>query len=338
MKHLIIIINPLPKLYIESLIKKVAINKDDVYIFTFYKKVLISTDFKEHIKNINKGVNIKFYDYIYQNLLIRYLFLLKCILKINTISDKSSVYYIVHPNHIITNYILFTLAPKYSSEVNLIPDGIANYYSVDIKPYKKNMFFKSLVSRLALIRYKNYTGDYIGLEEDLYEKHFYINPYIPVSSKSSKKIPLQIPFYENKDIVNNSLLILGFDFKPKELAKEYIKVYKKFLDKREGVFKIIHYKPHPSENISKELFIFLNSFNIKIIENDAIAEDIMHKYSSVIGIFSSSLVNARIMSNRINLICLYPSCIKLFMPFVSLNELNKLNNIFKKLNIEIVRI
>lgn len=338
MKHLIIIINPLPKLYIESLIAEVSQKDEEVYIFTFYGKKIITNDLKKKLKANNKGLKIKFFDYLYKNSLMRYLYLWKCTNKIRNIACKSSTYYIVHPNHIITNYILFSLAPKYSSKVNLIPDGLANYYPVNIRPYKKNMFLKTLVSCSLLLRYKNYSGDYLGLDTDLYHKHFYINPYRPISSKSSKKIGLEISSQNKIQSKPRSLLIIGFDFKQKELIKNYVEIYSKFLDNFKTFYENIDYKPHPAEVVNIELLQFLKLRKIKIINSNEIIEDIVNNYSSAVGMYSSSLINARIINKNINLISLCPSSIHSFMPFVLPAELDRLNQIFSKLDIEVYKV
>lgn len=326
-------------LYLPSLIETICEenkNKCSFHIIQFYSQNLVTEDLMNSLKS-RYGTRLIFSNYIYGKKNWTYfLSLIKAIKKIREIYSqfKKTKFYIAHPNHILTNYIAFHLGRSLFVEVNQIPDGIANFYNVDVKSYRVKMYVKKIISYFLGFEYHLYVGHYLGYEIDIYSKYYFLGkPYANV--ELNKQSLMRIPILRVKE-KKGGLLILGQDVAI-ELAVVYMKYIDALLDRLNLQSGILYYRPHPAEIVSDEFKLFLKRHGCQLLSCDGLAEDVMVEYDHCVGFFSSALVNAKLIyGDALKLTTCDGDFIREILPFVTSSGHIELRKLFNEVGISII--
>lgn len=334
MQHIIIIVNPMVALYLLHLIESVYKSEDQIKIVEFYQKPLLNSKQKQQLHEKYSDY-VKIESYICKPYSFGYFFHLRKELKklreLDSMGGRAC-FYIAQPNHILTNYVYFSLNGSDRIDIHLIPDGIANYYAVSVSSYKKKMILKKIYSLALGFNYKMYYGDYLGIDYGIYKSVYYLNiksKYIPKFWNQIKiNMPITIP---NKSGVD--LLILGQDV-AKGSEDLYLKIVSLIL-KINNSFRI-DYRPHPAEIVNKELEKLFEKNNVKILKNTGIAENITCKYAKCVGFLSSALFNTALLcGNWVRIESYYGDFIKDFIPMLTDKSIIELNHLFAKVGIKV---
>jgi len=334
--HVVIIVNPMVVFYLENLLDLVVEKNHKVVIIEFYKNSIINETITNKLKD-NYSDRFHFFKFEHKGNLFKYIFLLYRAFKVlvNIVSLESTKYYIAQPNHILTNYVYFELSNRNFTSVNLIPDGVANYYEVPVSSYLKLMYFKKVLSMFLGYSYKIYKDDYFGVSEGFYSKYYYIAlkySGIPYHFQQIELKPTKCRSNPNPSRFGK-VILLGFDVSKKNEDK-YMSVLDKTFNNIKNTEKIIYYRPHPRENVTKELISVLKKNNIFITSRSGVAEDFIGEFEKCYGFYSSVLINTRYRyGDTVEVCCVDGDFILDFMPFMNLKERLKLQEIMKSLGI-----
>ena len=292
--NVILVFNPLTKIYIKQLISKID-NKEEILIIEFYKKKII--DDIEGIKIIRLQCENS-YKYLIN--LYKYKTIIN---KLDRIYNKIKFYF-AHPNHIISNYVFFRNNNNY--EYNLIPDGILNYYNITTNKLHSKMNKKRKISRMLGLDYTIYEGHLTGYEFNKYKNIYCLHKEDLITYITSDNL-IKLNINLNSQHKSENILILG---QTHNNSKKYLKLLENciifYLNKihfKESCEKgNVYYKPHPNEFLDENIKELLNKFNIKIYLENTPAELLISKFNTFIGFTSSVLMNLRIIyGNQYNI-------------------------------------
>lgn len=340
--HLILIINPMVVLYLEDLLTTLdnqCNSTQDFYIIEFYTRKLLSDDKTINIKSKYNG-RIHVSSFVYNSSFVKYLAYLYLVIIfirkfVNNFEEIN--FYIAHPNHILTNYIFFELSKLSHISVNQIPDGIANYYNVNTDAYESRMFQKKILAFALGLKYYRYKGLYLGTDLNVFSKYYYYGiSYANVNLLHQQSI-CSVALKKTNESAEFALLI-GQDVSL-DNSIVYFNIVEQIvicLSKRYGK---VHYKPHPSEKLSLEQMARLTKHSCDVVNFDGIVEEIMYKYKVCVGFFSSSLFNGKIMhGDGLRVITIDGSFILSLLPFIRIEELNSLRNLFVSVGVEVLEL
>ncbi len=297
--RIVIIVNPMVVFYIKQLLLQILQPNEKIIVIEFYRKKLLSEKIIGELKSTFPN-SFEFLRYNYQDNYFKYIFYLaKAINKLNFFGHQHVHFYLAHPNHILTNYIYFTLSKRPLCKVNLIPDGIANFYRASTKSFIIGMVLKKILALFLLVNYRIYLCDYLGIEKRIYSQYFFLGHpnYSSEINLCQSEIKLH-KFNKRLSSVNQEKIILLGQGVPKKKRIIYLDALKKVLNFIRSKYRFeIVYRPHPSESLSNELISYFYENNIRIDNSDGIAEDIISSYKICCGFFSSAQINCLLMFN-----------------------------------------
>lgn len=186
----------------------------------------------------------------------------------------------------ITNYLANFF--KGIKEINIIEDGIGNYYSSDDhlggawKKYIKWMFYNALGLKNII-----YSGSCTGIERKEINKQYLHYPLIaPFSQKTlslSTKIIDYIPFEDVNIILGQNTLVSN--------AKEYREILTELIEIVRNQKSVIFYKPHRFEKW--DITSIVEKYDLKLIEITNPIESLITelKPQNIYSFGSSALLN-----------------------------------------------
>lgn len=302
-RHIFISIHPMSNLYINEIIRKEKLT--NYLVLEIYKQKIIS-----NMDNI-----VRFH---YQNIFqyFKQLNNARKLIDSNIKKYPNVSFYIPHPMHIITNYIVFSIKNR---SINLIPDGILNYYDYPSYKYRKQMLCKKAFAFLLRINYKLFNGHFTAYDVVNYEKIYTI--YKKGMITIGENI-VEIKLKSKKQ--NNSLfcLILGSPIDQKKIST-YLSIVKEEIAILSNKKMTIFYKYHPSEKENNKLKLLLSENNISILNSKEPIESLCDDFAIIIAPASSSLINLKLIYHS------QIDCIS-YMPSKKINQLFNINEDVQK--------
>jgi hypothetical protein len=334
--NVVVMINPMVITYLEQLLHTIDLEQGgqaQFIIVSFYSRNLLTECKRDKLLTVYNG-RIMIKNYIAPEKGFNYLLKVKSAIKlINKVAFNydNLIFYIAHPNHIITNYIYFDLSVKKNISIHQIPDGIANYYYVNVSHYMPRMVIKKIISIFIGIKYTLYNGHYLSGAISRFDRYYYF-------STAYHDMPVELQRKINNDnvvIINNSdgVLIIGQDVSVKYRAI-YLQTLQNIIAILGKRFDKINYRAHPAEKMSCNEVVCLSNLGCEIVDRIGVVEDIMGSYKLCIGFYSSALINARyIYGEKLELVTYDGNYITKFLPFIDASELDGLKSVFLSLNI-----
>lgn len=298
-RHIFISIHPMSNLYINEIIKKEKIT--NYLVLEIYKQKIIS-----NIDNIVRFHYKNIFQYIKQ------LYNAKKLIDSNIKTYTHVNFYVPHPMHIITNYIVFSIK---NNTVNLIPDGILNYYDYPSYKYKKQMLIKKVFAFLIRINYKLFDGHFTAYDVINYEKIYTI---YKIGMITTGENIVEIALKSKKQNNSSSCLILGSPVDQKKISI-YLTIVKHEIAILSNKKMTIFYKYHPAEKKNNKLELLLSKNNISTLDSKEPIESFCDDFSIVISPASSALINLKLIYHS------QIDCIS-YMPFREINQLFNIDN------------
>lgn len=200
----------------------------------------------------------------------------------------------VHPNQFLTNWISFDRKRRAALGVrlNLMPDGLANYYVAKMNSYDRPTTNARLSNAMLGIPYHPNTGTVLGLESLDYRSYWYVGSpgvmgdFMPTHAFDVAKPPLAEPLRPD------TWLFLGQPSAGEQFDHVYRRLLAAVVDKSNGK---VHYKPHPFEKLTDDVVTTLEQMGFVLVHSDLPAEQLGLSYGFVSGVLSSALVNLRVL-------------------------------------------
>lgn len=280
----IIVVSPMAAFYIENLVSQYCGRFDNVYVVEVY--------WKEIVRDSN---SFKLFRFVHGNGISKLASVRSAVKCIDTLvaSHGGGAFFIAHPMHLVTNYVA-RFCKKNNMELNLVPDGIINYYPCSVNQFRSAIFIKRFLSPLLLLGFFDLHNDCLGFDAFSYKAIFSLTKKNLIVGDC--KVVNVIDFIESEDGVSrNAGLIIG---QPLNLP---------FFKLRDAIFKMvcclrsrgvsdISYKPHPSERVDDLLFGYLKELEVRLCEGGQTAEFLVGEYMYFCSLASSALANIKIIS------------------------------------------
>lgn len=190
----------------------------------------------------------------------------------------------------MTNYPTFARADD--TIVNLLPDGVANFYLTDARPYERSMWIKAALGPLLGLPFRPYRGTYLALETASYHSYWYFrNPgimgnYLPLREFQSPAPPA------SRATLDGVLFLGQPDSGDPGFADAYDRVLRQVADRWDDVY----YKPHPAEGADVASLREKEAvFGFKSLKTERAAELVAADYMAVVGVASSVLFNVSML-------------------------------------------
>ena len=283
----IVLVNAMPRLYIESLVSQLA-NSHDVKILTFYRSTLFDAVLSARLI----AASVELHQYHFRGRFGEFIKLRRAgkLLRQWMSSPDVDAFH-CQPNHFLTNYLTFRCIRKPGIRVHLIPDGVANFYLTKTAPYERSMRVKSLVGPLLGLPFRSYRGNYLALGCASYSSYWYFSN----AGMMARHLPL-VEFPAPDRPANNrraaALLFLG---QPTSGQPEFDSAYQSVLERVLMRSSRAYYKPHPAERMSSSRRKSLEDAGFTIVDTKESAENLASGYEVIAGIASSVLFNVRLL-------------------------------------------
>lgn len=290
-RAIVIAVNPMPRLYVEALIKELA-PTHEVKVLTFYRSPLLSAKLVAKCQQLGAEVN----QFSFTTRLTQFTELRRAGRLLRTWLQEDSVdVFHCQPNHLLTNY------PTFHSDtgtlgrirVHLIPDGTANFYHTSAASYRKTMAAKRLVGPMLRLPFHPYRDSYLGLSSAPYTDYWYIRDpgimrdYMPVREFSGP------PARSGTTRAEADWLFVGQPSTGSAFYDDYESLLRSVAARCTGR---LHYKLHPAESDTTQWRTRLASLGYAVIaDSSASAEEIAQSYGHVAAVASSTLFNLRLM-------------------------------------------
>lgn len=281
----IVVVSPMAAFYLEKLVSQYCGGFERVYVLEIYeKKLILDSDFFTLIR------------FNYQNKFDRLLAFYRAVKYINKIVARhlSFAFFIAHPMHLVTNYVA-RLCRRKNFELNMIPDGVVNYYHCPVSRFKKSIYIKRCFSPFLAMGFFDLRDDCLGFDVFSYATVFSLarKNLIVGDCKVVKLIKFDDVSSEKR---SSSGLVIGqrFDGISSMVIFDIIRSMVSCL--RERGASEVYYKPHPSEVIDELFVVFLNSLDVKLCGDKETAEFLVDKYMFFGSVASSALANIKIIS------------------------------------------
>lgn len=294
---IIVAVNPMPRIYIRTLVESLQVTHEQIKILTFYRTTLFDRALENDLVLAGAAVHQYAFDGRVDE--FRQLRRATKLLKSWQVGEGTDVFH-CQPNHFLTNYLTFGLPIRRGASVHLIPDGVANFYDTGTAPYEKAMQRKKLIAPLIGLSFHPYQGNYLALGTANYESYWYFGePGIMATHLPLHEFPAPAP-PSNLDAPRGALF-LGH---PGSGAPEFDDQYDAVLRAAARLVEAPVYKPHPAETIDGTRRARLHMLGYSIIETDAPAEVLAARYETVMGVASSVLFNVRMLGWCDRVLCL----------------------------------
>jgi hypothetical protein len=348
----ILVICPFTALYLPNLLMLLDSEFDEVVVLQFYSRNLLD----QHQDNDIYG-KAKYISFIHAGNMFKYY---ECtarainFIKRASMSGRTVSYFIPHPNHILTNFIYFSVGLSHvggsvnianlgNGSIVLIPDGLANYYSPKLRPYMFTMIGKFLLCCTLGFVYRIYRGNYIYPSEMKYSfgilfskesvtdslPNFSLLKINSISSSESGACPSR---------VNTVLLLGGFVANLPCDFLEYFDIITRFFSTVSDGNLRLFYKPHPNEPPALSSLLMQRLPAVEFIDKAQKIELTSSKYARIYSFYSSALLNIRIISSRPepDLYCLDSAVIRAkLLPAIPAEAYGKIHKLFDLYNINI---
>ncbi|MCS3841742.1 alpha-2,8-polysialyltransferase family protein [Microbacterium sp. AK031] len=294
----ILVVNPMPRLYIESL-ASTLLERGNVRVLTFYRSPLFDDALRERLTALGAELT----QFTFVGLFDEFVQLRKAaaLLKAWLRRPRTTVFH-CQPNHFLTNYATFGLSARQKVSVNLMPDGVANFYETNTAPYERAMRIKQLIAPLAGLSFTPYSGDYLALATGGYGEYWYFgDPGLMDSHLRVREFPAPARPASAQAHIDTRTLFLGQPTSGTDLFDDtYHELLSRIIKRYPGAV----YKPHPAERFDDARRSFLTSLGFAILETDLPAEWIAADFTRVIGVVSSVLFNVRLLGWSDNVLCI----------------------------------
>jgi hypothetical protein len=336
--HVIVIVNPMVALYLLPLLSTIARHDEKVIVIEFYKNPVLHPDV---LAEIRQKFSAQIFQYNYGDSTVRYL---KMLIAAKRVSDGCSrsflcSWYIAHPNHILTNHVAFSLHERFQSKLYLIPDGLANCYRVSLEPYRKKMMAKKILARVILMRYRIYTGDYLGQELGIYDAQFYVGARSRQCAVALSQIELALPKRDLEPFYSRSgrVLFVGFDVRA-EIRSAYLLLLSKALVLLVSRGFRVFYRPHPMERLCSETKALLMRRGVEVADVPSLrAEEHVCSFQVCAGFFSSALINVKLIyQDQLEVICFDSALMAEMLPFMPAEQRVSVEFLLKTLGVTLV--
>lgn len=286
-RALIVAVNPMPRLYLEDLVRSLAPTRD-VTVLTFYRETLLDQELTNRVAGAGASVRQQSFgsrvDYVRQlRAAARWM---RGWLRLG---GEMHVFH-CQPNHLLTNYLTFAAREQLGYQVHLIPDGMANHYTVRLDPYRRDMRRKHLIGPLLGLPYTIYEGDYLARDSAGYTSYWYVGS----AGVMADHLPCQAFEVQGRPPVSlpDRWLFLGQPAANEVVRSEVDALLRKV---RERFGCLGDYKPHPAESLTKGRRDLLDELGVEIVGSEISGESLAAQYGDVIGIGSSVLINIRML-------------------------------------------
>lgn len=289
---IIIAVNPMPRLYLTSLIEELR-PTHDVQVLTFYRTKLLNTDAVESARSL--GANVR--QFSFKNYVDQFFQLHKAGHALRGWIKKGDQVdiFICQPDHFLTNYPTFYVAPRDPDRVSihLIPDGTANFYETSIDPYVSAMKKKRLVGVLLGLPFSPYRDTYLALRTGNYADYWYMtDPGLMGKFMPVRRFPAPPP-PANQQRTDSDWLFLGQPPLTRDHRSVYLPVLRQLVSRSKGT---VHYKAHPAETLAADWRKDLEDIGLHVLEStDTSAEELSMRYAHVACISSSAAFNLRML-------------------------------------------
>lgn len=306
---IIIAVNPMPRLYIESL-ASTLLEHGSVKVLTFYRSTLFDAALVERLTRLGAEL----IQFTFTGRIDEFVKLRKAAsLLRGWLKEPDVEVFHCQPNHFLTNYVTFGRPSRQGIRVNLIPDGVANFYETKTAPYERSMRAKKLIAPLAGLTFTPYSGDYLALDAGGYGKYWYFgNPGLMAARMTVQEFPAPT---RSPEQIDARTLILG---QPSSGTEDFEARYQELLTRIAALYPGAVYKPHPAERLDDSRSALLSLLGFSVVDTDLPAERLAATFSRVVGVASSVLFNVRLLGWNEDVVCV--SDIALLMTLTARNE------------------
>jgi hypothetical protein len=284
--HIIVIVNPLPAVYLESLVRFLRERQEGrIRILVVYRRVILSSQLMARLQLL--GVEVVQLCFTGRR---SHFFALRHgagLLKEWVHEAERVSFYHCQPNHLLTNFVTFA-TDRATHECHLIPDGMANHYFVATGPHEAAMRRKRLVAPLVGLTFHPFSSSYLALDEAHYDSFLYFGtPGVMPQFMQCHEFPA--PHAPKVQHRRPEWLFLGQPT-PEKSKSSYVAYLHRALELSAGR---LVYKPHPAESLSS--LSWLDELDVRQLTSYEAAEDLSLEYAAVAGIASSAMLNVRIL-------------------------------------------
>jgi hypothetical protein len=294
-RAIIIIVNGMPRLYVDELIKELH-STHDVHLLTFYQQTELLDD-RLVATCVNLGAQVRQFKFRSKVEELAQIILAGRVLR-KWIGEAQSVdIFHCQPNHLLTNYPTFRARQENPDRVriHLIPDGLANFYLTRSTPYEGTMRQKRIIGRAVGLPFHPYKGSYLALEEADYEDYWHIgNPGIMPHYLPTHRFNVGLG-QARPTRRHHKWIFFGQPSQGRQFVSEYEKVLDRVASLSTGG---VVYKPHPAEELHGQLKAALTRLDIEVLETSEPAERIALGYEAAAGVASSVLFNLAMMATE----------------------------------------
>lgn len=294
-RAVIIAVNPMPRLYIESLVREL-VDSHEVKVLSFYRTPLLSPALisacERHGADVVQVTFRGRVDYLRQaraaGRALRGWF---------RTAPRVDVFH-CQPNHLMTNYPTFAAKRRWPGKihVHLIPDGLANFYLTSTGPYERSMRVKAVLGKALGLSFTPYRQNYLALGVAHYEDYWYVgNPglmgeYLPLREFQLQAQRAVAPHVDRQA----RSLFVG---QPPSRHPEFKSTYRSVIASAMSLSPDgLDYKPHPSAGHDEGHLAWLRSVGVRVIHDDDMpAELLAQAYGALMGVASSVTFNVRML-------------------------------------------